>query len=57
MPLKKNTFNTTKNSIKKINENNNVNAGKIGSLIDLNSINIDEKTYWTINKSKKKIYF
>ena len=55
MPLKKNTFNTTKNSIKKIDENNNVNAGKIGSLIDLNSINIDEKTYWTINKSKKKI--
>ena len=54
MPLKKNTLITTKNSIKKIDENNIVNAGNIGLSIDLKSINIDEKTYWTINKSEKK---
>ena len=54
MTLKKNTPITTKISIKKIDENINVNAGKIDGSIDLKYINIDEKAYWTINKSKKK---
>ena len=55
MLLKKNTFKTKKNSIKKIDENNNVNGGNITVSIDLKYINIDEKAYWTINKSEKKI--
>ena len=54
MPLKKNTPITTKISIKKIDENNNVNAGKTDGLIDLKIIDIPENAYWTINKSKKK---
>ena len=36
-------------------ENNNVNGGNITVSIDLKYINIDEKAYWTINKSEKKI--
>ena len=55
MPLKKKTPITTNVSIKKIEkENNIVNAGNIGVSIDLKSIDIDEKAYWTINKSEKK---
>ena len=41
MPLKKNTPITTKISIKKIDENNNVNAGKIDGSIDLKYINLE----------------
>lgn len=56
MPLKKKTPITTNVSIKKIEkENNIVNAGNIGlSIVELKSIGIDEKAYWTINKSEKK---